>query len=111
MDRRHIRPASIFLAILLFVAILPLNYGYYTFLRIAVTIISTMLAYYFYNHRSQKWIFFAAMMILWNPLIPVYLGKESWVPIDFITAIAVLVIGKPKDAIKDTLERRKNGDI
>lgn len=111
MERKHVRPTAIFLALLLFIAILPLGYSYYVFLRIIVTVTGGLLAYYFYNHQSQKWVFFAAMAILWNPIIPVYLSKENWVPIDLIAAIAVLVIGKPKDAIKDTLERRKNGDI
>jgi hypothetical protein len=84
---------SIIAAVLLFVALLHLPYGYYTFMRIAVTGIAGYLIY----AESQKghilWlVFYIASAIIFNPIIPIYLRhKQSWMPIDIIFGLIFLL--------------------
>lgn len=72
--------------ILCLVAVMPLPYGFYTFLRIAVTIIAIVAALDFYKNNEGIWIVFAGITVLFNPLIPIYLTREIWFFIDLITA-------------------------
>jgi hypothetical protein len=78
-------------ASLLLLALLPLPYGYYQFLRIAVTISSGFIAYAAFNDSKQGWaIGFGAVCILFNPFIPIHLSKGLWTPIDIIAALVFL---------------------
>ncbi len=82
-------------AILLFVAIVHLPIGFYTFLRIIVTGIAAYNAYEARNSESKLWlIFFIAAAIVFNPVIPIYLGdKGMWLPVDLVFGIAFLIAG------------------
>jgi len=75
---------SIITALLLFIAVLELPYGYFTFLRIAVTIACIFLIVKEFGLRNYFWcIPFVLIAILFNPLIPVHLyDKDKWMPID-----------------------------
>ena len=72
---------------LLILAIFHLPYGYYTFLRIIITIIAGVCAYEELE-RSNKTSFavFLGIAILFNPIVPVYLSKSVWIPIDLAAA-------------------------
>lgn len=74
---------------LLLLALMDLPIGFYTFLRIVVTIGAVALVVTEYENGINFWIVaFGLIAILFNPLIPVYLGdKSAWMPIDFIAAI------------------------
>ena len=76
-------------AILLFVALIHLPIGFYTFLRIMVTGIAAYNAYEARNDTPKVWfIFFIVAAIVYNPLIPIYLGsKSSWMPVDIVFGI------------------------
>ena len=76
-------------ATLLLLGIANLPIGYYTFLRIVVTIGSVAVVVTEFENGINFWvIIFGLVAILFNPLIPVYLGeKEVWIPIDLIAAI------------------------
>jgi len=76
---------------LLLIAIAELPYGYYTFLRITVFIVSIICVIEYFEKRNIFVILFAIVAILFNPLIPVYLDKETWVPIDIITAVIFVI--------------------
>lgn len=73
--------------ILLLIAVAPMPYGYYEFLRISITIIASINTYNLYNNNNNK-IFlytFISIIILYNPIIPVHLSKTIWTPINLIT--------------------------
>lgn len=72
--------------ILCLVAVLPLPYGFYTFLRIAVTITGIIAALGFYKNDDRIWPVFVGIAILFNPLIPIYLTREIWFFIDLAVA-------------------------
>ncbi len=70
---------------LLFLGIFNLPIGYYTFLRIVVTISAVLLVINEYKEGLGVWtIIFGAVAILYNPIIPIYLNsKTGWSFIDF----------------------------
>ena len=74
---------------LLLLALVDLPIGYYTLLRIVVTIGAGAVIVTEFENGFNFWVIvFGLVAILFNPLIPVYLGdKEAWMPIDLITAI------------------------
>jgi len=80
-------------AFLLLTAILPMPYGYYKFLRIAITIISGYSAVEEHeNKNSFMFWFFLLTAIMYNPLIPIYLTREIWLPINIIGIIGFVVL-------------------
>lgn len=88
MEKRpHIIPALI-VAIMLLVAILPLPYGYYTFLRWATCGVAVFIAFnaYRWGKTWATWLF-GAIAVLFNPFVPIYLTKEIWQPIDVVGAL------------------------
>lgn len=74
---------------LLLLALTDLPIGYFTFLRIAITIGAVVVIITEYENGINFWVItFGLITILFNPLIPVYLGnKSAWIPIDLLTAI------------------------
>lgn len=79
-------------AVLLFIALLNLPIGFYTFMRIGVTIVSILLIKQEIRKGINTWvILFGIITILFNPVLPIYLGsKSSWIPIDAISGIIFL---------------------
>ena len=87
------KAVAIIAATLLFVAVFNLPIGYYTFMRIGVTIGSILLIRQEIEKGINNWvILFSIIAILFNPILPIYLGaKSSWVPIDIITGAIFLI--------------------
>lgn len=85
----NIKWLSIASGILLILAIPPFwPYGYYVFLRWAIFISSIVIANGFYKSGLKAWVFiFGALAFLFNPIVPIYLNKSSWVAIDLVAAI------------------------
>ncbi len=79
-------------AVFLFIALLNLPIGYYTFMRIGVTIALILLIRKEIEKGINTWvILFGIITILFNPILPIYLGsKSSWIPIDTISGIIFL---------------------
>lgn len=74
---------------LLLVALGQHPYGYYTFLRWAVTVAAVVVAWVAWDSFAQwaTWPF-VGIAILFNPLAPVYLDRATWQPIDIVCALA-----------------------
>lgn len=85
----NIGKITIFAAILLVVGCFSLPIGYYTFLRIAVCVISILAIVV--NHKNGfDWvnILLGIIAIIFNPIIPIYLhNKDIWIVIDAISAL------------------------
>lgn len=78
----------------LIAAMADLPYGYYTLLRITVTICAGVIAYTTYQRRGTLTpgvILFGGIALLFNPIVPVHLTKEIWAPIDIAVAIVFVV--------------------
>ena len=68
-------------SIMLFLAVLPLGSGYYDILRLVVSIAALV-------NISRGSFIFIPILILFNPLIPVYLyDKAVWAIIDIVSGL------------------------
>ena len=79
-------------ALLLFIAILDLPYGFYKILRVIVSLAAlVMLAY---EYKSRNFVFFIYLfliLIFFNPLIPIYLDKSTWQVLDPLAGLYFLI--------------------
>jgi len=78
---------------LLFLGLIDLPIGFYTLLRIVVTIGSVAVVVTEFENGINFWVItFGLIAILFNPLIPVYLNdKSAWMPIDIIGGIIFVI--------------------
>ncbi len=68
-------------AVLLFLAVFPLPYDYYTLLRVIIFIS----ALYLMSQNKNEWLYiFLGIAILFNPVLPI------WIPIDIAIGILYL---------------------
>lgn len=90
---------AIISAVMLFLAIPPLfPYGYYQILRWVITASAIYIAYLASELKINSWMWLMAFIaVLFNPLLPIYLNKATWAPIDFIVAIIFLISLKIKN--------------
>ena len=77
----------------IFLCIIPFfkfPYGIYTLLRILVTLSAAFIIYDSYKKTNKvdlKIVIFSIILIIFNPIFPIRLSKEMWLPIDLIAAI------------------------
>lgn len=80
---------------ILFISIAELPYGFYTVMRIVVPLLSAIYLFFAYmlnDEFSLMLIPNILIVILWNPILPIYLDKETWVVIDAIAGISQIVM-------------------
>ena len=74
-------------ALLLFLGAFPLPYGYYMLLRVIVFVS----ALYVMSQNKDEWLYvFLGIAILFNPILPIYLSKAIWIPLDIVVGILYL---------------------
>jgi hypothetical protein len=84
--------ARIIVIVLLFWALDKHPYGYYTFLRFVVCGVTAYGAWFSAEIEKQGWAWCLGIIaVLFNPIIPIYLNKEIWAPIDIGVAIILIV--------------------
>jgi hypothetical protein len=90
--RPHLIPAGI-AAVMLLVALAPWPYGYYQLLRFVVCGAAGYTAFIAYSWEKMwaVWLF-GFIAVLFNPLIPIYLSREIWQPIDVICGVIFLIV-------------------
>ncbi|MCX6718473.1 MAG: hypothetical protein NTY81_02630 [Candidatus Staskawiczbacteria bacterium] len=78
--------------VFLFGALANNPYSYYQLLRWVVMIVAGYTAYNAYKDKknNEVWIF-GIMAVLFNPIIPFYLQKNTWQLIDIVSAILFLI--------------------
>ena len=81
-----------FCAICCFMAFLRLPIGYYTFLRIIVSIGAVVAIYNLISYKNYYGaLAFTMVFILFNPLFPIYLYRKSiWLTFDILTGLLFL---------------------
>lgn len=80
MKLNELKPAFIGVSIASLIALFPLPYGYYTFLRILVCgccLATALLAFKTNKYKVYGWIAIP-IGVLFNPLIPVHLDRAIW---------------------------------
>ena len=69
-----------------------LPYDYYTLLRVAVAVIAGVLAWLSFDTEQGGWGWImVTIAILYNPIFPIHLTKETWVVINSLTIIVFLI--------------------
>ena len=81
------------ICVLLGVALLPLPYGYYMFLRLAVC----AYAVFVFLQERKKGVCFgsvsaAAIALLYNPIFRVHLDKDIWIGVNVATVLVLIII-------------------
>jgi len=92
MEPKHYKLAIVVSTILLLGAGGPWPYGYYTLLRISVAT-TALLFWGFYSERNQEgWKhFYLGVAILFNPIIPISLGRPIWSVLDIAVIVPLLI--------------------
>lgn len=80
--------------VLLLAPILPLPYSFYIFLRYAVTIYSLIVLFHLYSKsyliiNLEITLAMVVIAVLYNPIYAIYLPREVWFPINWITSAVI----------------------
>ena len=80
------------LAILFFICLADLPYGYYQFVRFIALVGFAFLSYQSYERNDKSFAFiFAALAILFQPIFKISLGREIWNVIDVIVGVGLII--------------------
>ena len=83
---------KIFLAILFFLCLADMPYGFFQFVRFASLIGFGILAYHANSNSKQtEVIIYIILAVLFQPFIKISLGRELWNIVDVIVAVALLI--------------------
>lgn len=88
--------------VMLFGALADNPYAYYQILRWLIAGVAGYSAYLAYKQNKSTWTWILGVTaILFNPIAPIHLDKETWSVINIITAAIILIsIFKVKTAVK-----------
>ena len=91
------------LAVLLFICLLDMPYGYYQFVRVAATLVSLLFAIQSYNLKSNVMVLiYVILAILFQPFEKIALGREVWNVLDVIVGVGLLLsIGQGKGSVNE----------
>ena len=82
---------KIVLAILFFICLVDMPYGYYQFVRLVAMVGFSVLAYNYHELDNRVGTFiFVVLAILFQPFIKVALGREFWNIIDVVVGLGLL---------------------
>jgi len=83
---------KIVLALLFFICLVNMPYGYYQLVRFVALVGFAILAYYANeNDNKIEVVIFIALAILFQPLVKIALGRNLWNIIDVIVGVALLL--------------------
>ena len=92
MQNKNTKIPVVISIIILFLAILPMPYGYYTLLRLVVCGIAIYLTWFAKVINRQGWMWVMGFIaLLFNPLMPIHLDKATWSLIDLVVAVVFIV--------------------
>ena len=90
---------KVVLAILFFLCLVDMPYGYYQFVRFLALLGFAILAYKSYERQENTMtIVYVGLAILFQPLLKISLGRELWNIVDVIVGIGLIgtMFMKPK---------------
>lgn len=84
---------KLILSALFLLCLANMPYGFYNLVRFVAMIIFAVYAYTYYEKKNEKLaIVFLSLAILFQPLLPIHLGRTLWNIIDVIVAIFLVVL-------------------
>jgi hypothetical protein len=67
-------------------------YGFFTLLRLVVFGTTVYLSWLAYRSERQTWTWiFGFIALVFNPLIPLHLGRDLWVGVDLLVAVFLII--------------------
>lgn len=85
----------IIIAVILFTSIADLPYAFYQIMRIAVPLLSAIYLVFAFTSTDGFNLMHLPniiIVILWNPIAPIYMDKDSWIIIDLIAGISQVIM-------------------
>ena len=83
---------KIILAVLIFLCLADMPYGYYQFVRFAGLIGFTILAYQAHEQgRQTEMIIYGGLALLFQPFFKIALRKEIWNIVDVVVGIGLVI--------------------
>ena len=83
---------KIILAILFFLCLLKMPYGFYQLVRFAALVGFTILAYMAnQNHKQTEMIVYIVLALLFQPFLKIAFGRQIWNILDVVIGIALIV--------------------
>jgi len=92
---------KVILAVLFFICLADMPYGYYQFVRFAGLIGFAVLAYHANQQgRQTEMIIYGGLALLFQPFFKIALGREMWNIVDVVVGIELLIsiFMKPKES-------------
>jgi hypothetical protein len=92
---------KVILAVLFFICLADMPYGYYQFVRFAGLIGFAVLAYHANQQgRQTEMIIYGGLALLFQPFFKIALGREMWNIVDVVVGIGLLIsiFMKPKES-------------
>ena len=84
---------KIALAVLLLICLFHLPYGYYQLFRYIALVGFAILAYYEYERKNVPLVIvFAGLMLLFQPIAKVSLGRQAWMIVDMVVAAGLILM-------------------
>lgn len=84
---------KLILSALFLLCLAPMPYGFYSLIRFVAMIAFAIYAYVYYEKKNNELaIAFLSLAILFQPLLPIYLGRTLWNIIDVGVAIFLIVL-------------------
>lgn len=83
---------KIFLALLFFLCLTDMPYGYYQFVRFAALLGFVILAYQAHEQQNKtEMIVYIGLALLFQPFVKVALGRTMWNIVDVLVGIGLLI--------------------
>ncbi|MFZ1634940.1 MAG: DUF6804 family protein [Chitinophagales bacterium] len=92
---------KIILAVLFFICLADMPYGFYQFVRFAGLIGFAILAYQANQQgRQSEMIIYGGLALLFQPFFKIALGRQMWNIVDVVVGIGLLksILMKPKES-------------
>lgn len=84
---------KLILALLFLLCLSPMPYGFYSLVRFVAMIAFAIYAYIYHEKKSNKLaVAFLSLAILFQPLLPIYIGRTLWNIVDVLVAIFLIVL-------------------
>jgi hypothetical protein len=94
---------KIILAVLFFICLAEMPYGFYQFVRFAGLVGFAILAYQAHEqNRQTEMIIYAGLALLFQPFFKIALGRQIWNIVDVVVGIGLIIsiFMKPKAQVK-----------
>ena len=93
---------KLILVIALLLCLAPMPYGYYMLVRFFAMTVFGLMAYRYYQEKKENlMIAFGALVVLFQPMIKIPLGRVIWNVVDIAVAVVLVIFLLKEREIKN----------